>query len=372
VREHAVWHNYHVYYSDLNRLILDCVHPLLESYKEQLDMWFWERHYAGGPHLRVRMRGKEEDLNRASRDVEDQIKRYLICNPSRPILTYSPAHAKLMLAIEEEEIGAEDLAYHVNQIKPYPYQRLQHHLASDDAADLLEHFLHDSMPMVLLILKSHRPVKEELMRLYFAHAVLVTGEMPRGCVAYKSHWEGFAAFMPVRQVVSRIQEQYLRSRERVDDLMQEVLDHYREKRMDRDPILGAWQALASEYKARTLAILSQEHQVTRQPTSVEEVRGARGRVMEAMVEDSPFVRALFRDERFMASIQFHQDFLWPRVLTNFLYQVVSAAGLPMLEKMSLCYCAHRAAEDRWHCDLTDFLEETMESVIQRHGQRLET
>jgi 5'(3')-deoxyribonucleotidase len=369
MRDGLVWHNYHIYYSDLNRLLLECVYPLLQGYDQRLQLCFWERHYARGPHLRVRMRAEQHIVDGIAGEFESQVKRYLISNPSVPIPIYSPEKAKLMLEIEEGVVE-EDLSYCVNQILAHSYQRLHHHLASEDAADLLEHFLHDSMPLIVAILRSSRSVKEELLRLYFVHALLVTGDLPSGCVAYKSHWEGFAAFMPVRQVVSRIRDQYVRSQSLIDDLMLQVLEDYTQERIGRDPILGLWQALASQYKARTLEVLSLGRHITHQFNSVEEVRVSRSRLLGSMLEDSPFVRALFRDDRFMASIQFHNDFLWPRVLTNLLYQVVAGAGLPMLDKMSLCYFAHRAAETRWNCDLTNILNDTIETIVSNHSHRL--
>ncbi len=364
------WRNYHIYYSDLNELILDCVYPLLQKYDARLDTFFWERHYAGGPHLRVRLRGYAEALEPVCEDFLAEVRHYLAMNPSKPLSNYSSDSVKSMLEMEGEETLGEGLDYRVNEVAAVPYQRLHHRLASDEAARLLEDFLHSSMPLVAAILRSHRPVREEVLRLYFAHALIVTGEVPRGCVAYKSHWEGFASHFSIRALISRIENQYERDRDQIREIMLSVDRDYRRNSFDRDPVLGRWQALSGQYGARAMAILRSGDQITHQAKSVEEVRTARKAIMESMVEDSDFIRTLFRDERFLALIQFHHDFLWPRVITNLLYQVVAAAGLPMIEKMAMCYFAHRAAEDYWKCDLVAILEETIQTVINEHSARI--
>lgn len=45
--------------SALDRLILDCVWPVLSPARDLLYRGCWERHYAGGPHLRVTLSGEE-------------------------------------------------------------------------------------------------------------------------------------------------------------------------------------------------------------------------------------------------------------------------------------------------------------------------
>ena len=60
------WRNYHIFYTDLNRLIVECVYPVLERSEQYLKNCFWERHYAGGPHLRVRLHGSADDVSKAA------------------------------------------------------------------------------------------------------------------------------------------------------------------------------------------------------------------------------------------------------------------------------------------------------------------
>jgi len=224
---------------------------------------------------------------------------------------------------------------------------------------------------VAAILSSKRPLRVEILRLYFAHALHITGEIPRGCVAYKSHWEGFASLISQRAIIARIEESYVRDRDAIIRLMLDVQAEYQGRCLSQDPALREWERLSKMYLQKTEEILRSGQQVTHQPSSVEEVRNAKEKIREKMVVESKFVDALFGDERFLALIRFQPRFLWPRVMTNLLYQTVSAAGLPMIEKMSMCYFAHRAAESYWNCDLTEMLEETIQDVISLHAHRLE-
>lgn len=49
------WRNYQIYYTDVDRLIVECAAPLTDRLRPATRTAFWERHYAGGPHLRVRV-----------------------------------------------------------------------------------------------------------------------------------------------------------------------------------------------------------------------------------------------------------------------------------------------------------------------------
>ena len=365
----SVWKNYHLYCTDVQAL-LKSILPFLRHTQPRLERCFFERHYAGGPHLRVRFCGEPAAVADAEKALLELAKAHFSGHPSTPLSRYSADQVRLLMETEGEDIDPQDLSYHVDEVVSRPYERLQHRLASDAALHLLEDFLQDSMPLVAAILSSDRPLRVEVLRLYFAHALLITGEVPRGCVSYKSHWEGFSSLLSQRALVARVKESFLRDRDAIIRLMLDVQAEYQRRGFSEDPVLGAWERLTIAYRRKTEQILASGQHVTVQASSVEEVRNAKAKVLEKMVVESRFVHTLFGDERFLALIRFQPRFLWPRVMTNLLYQTVSAAGLPMIEKMSMCYFAHHAAESYWNCDLTKMLEETIEDVISLHAHRL--
>ncbi len=364
------WRNYHIYYTDVSSLIMECVYPFLQSKYRELDTCFWERHYAAGPHLRVRMQGAPDALDRVSRQLVVEAEEYIAAKPSRRLTNYSTEKVTALLKAEMPGQVEELLSYRVDEILEVPYQRLKNNLASDEAARLLEKYLNQSMPLVVSICRNPQSSREQVLRLYFALALFVSGEIPRGCVSYKSHWEGFSSRLPTRGLVSRIKDQYEHDREHISEIMLSVQRLYRDGTVHSDPILAIWHKLLVDYKDSTLSILKSGIHITRQPVSAAEVRAAKRQIMNTMVDESEFMRALFEDDRFLALIQYDHNFLWPRVLTNLLYQTVASVGLHIIDKMALCYGAQRAAEEHFNCNLLVFLKETIATIVDQHAHQL--
>jgi len=364
------WRNYHVHYADLDRLLVECVYPLLRTAEDELTTCFWERHYAGGPHLRVRFRGTPERLAGICEAFVAKVGDYLAAHPSVPLHSYSAERAAAMAAMENETLAPADLVYRCNEICARPYQRIHHNLASDDAAVLAEDFLHDSMPLAAEVLRSGRPKREQVLQLYFLQALALTGDVPRGCVSYKSHWEGFAATLATPAVIDRVHATYLRQAGQIRELMLEVVDRYRAGDVGGEPLLVGWLALVNQYQVRARTAIESGLHVTVQARTRKQARESRRRAEGKLRRDSAFLRVLWSDERFMALIQYDQRFLTPRIMTNLLYFFVSAVGLNALDKMSLCYYAHRAAEEHYECDLNQILERTIARVVEEHAHRL--
>ena len=363
------WRNYNVYYTDIDRLILNCVHPVLERCRGTLDLCFWERHFAGGPHLRVRMRGSAEATAGVGRELIQEAQSFFLAFPSQRSPEYSHELTRRLLALEGEEVQDEDLLYRVDQILERPYDRLHHRLASDEAAGVLESFLHDSEELAVAILSSDSPKMETMLRLYFLEALFVSGSLVRGSVSFKSHWEGFGAVSATRDLNERIEKSYTKNRESIKETMLEVQEEY-DNTTPPNPLLSDWLALLDRYRERAASILEAGIHLTHQPSTAEEVRQSWEHLSPRMVRESSFVNAIYKDARFMASAQFEPRLLIPRVLTNLLYSMASLVGLRPLDRMVLCYYAHRAVEEHFGCDLTDVLRETIEQVVNQHAYRL--
>jgi hypothetical protein len=364
------WRNYHIYYTDLDRLILECVYPLLERHQEHLEKCFWERHYAGGPHVRVRLHGSADDVSKAASELVAEATSYMTRFPSAPQTNYSSQLAKKMVEMEDEPSEPEDLAYRVNEIHERPYQRLNHRLVSDEAARLLEDFLQDIMPIVAAILKAPLPKLEQMLRIYFVDALFGSKDLPHGCVSFKSHWEGLAMNYSNPRLNDRIESNYAQKRERIRELMLDVKEHFENKTLENDPILKGWVDIVTRYSERTRTVLETGQHITPQYETIENVRLAKQNLEEHMWQDSNFLRTLYGDERFLALVQYEPKFLVPRVMVNLLYRLLGMIGLNVIDKMALCYYAHRIVEDHFQCDLTDFLKENMEKIVNRHAHRL--
>ncbi|HEX2094848.1 MAG TPA: lantibiotic dehydratase C-terminal domain-containing protein [Longimicrobiaceae bacterium] len=364
------WRSFHLYYRDVDRLILECVHPVLVRSGERVERGFWERHYAGGPHLRVALRGAAPDLDTACSDLVDSARRFFAEHPSSDLDSYSETRAAELLRKEGRQPDEEDLRYRNNTLLERPYAPPRHVYVSDEAAAVAEEFRHAMMPLAVELVGGARPRREQMLRIFFLHALLFgDGDPARGAVSFKSHWEGFAATARYPEIVERIVDSYRSNRAGILQLMEEVRESFERGELERDPVLGAWRDLVTRFRTRARQVLQQGAQLTPQPSTPAEAARLREEVLGNVRRESDFVRTLWADERFIASIQHEPAFLVPRVLTNLLYLVVAAAGLSPLDKMALCHHSFRAVEEHYGCNLNQILEQNIAAVVRSHSHR---
>ena len=365
------WRSIHVHYGDLDRLVLECVHPVLERVQAGLERRWWERHYAGGSHLRICLRGDEPTLSAAADDVRAAAEAFMAAHPSPDSTTYSEARAAELMRREDEPFTDNDLHYRNNQVVERPYHSRREAHVSDDAAELAQDFRHDAVSLATRILAGPRDVREALLRLYFAHALSVCGgRLAEGSVSFKSHWSGFASNFPAPQVVQRIEAAYEAGREAIAALLADVLLRWDQEELAGDAVLGEWRELMKRYGARAAQLLAAGTHITAQPRSLAEARASREVVLNGLKRDNEFVRALWADERFMAAVQHEPGFLVPRVQVNLLYLLVAAAGMNAIDRMSLCHFAYRAAEDHSGRDLTDIVRQNVARAVRSHEHQL--
>jgi len=362
------WRAWHVHHEDPDRLILECVHPVLARVEPLVERRFWERHYAGGTHLRIRLRGAGEALARAGAEVEAALRAWVAANPSADRPGYSERRVAALLEREGLPVEAEDLAYRNNVVLPRTCRTHPGVYVSPEAAELAEDFRHEAMGLAVRIIGGARPRREEMLRLFFFHALEATGSLEDGCVSFKSHWEGLSAAAPP-PVAERIRASYQANRETVGALLTGVLRAWEDGRGAKDPVLVEWRSLVGRYHRRTLALLAAGKQVTPQPATLEEARALREQASAAVREQSTFVRTLWADERFLASIQFEPAFLGPRVLVNLLYVLVHSVGLVPVDKMMLCHHAHAAVEDHTGRSLDALLARNVSRIVEAHAHR---
>jgi hypothetical protein len=356
------WRSYHVYYSQVDSLVLKCIGPFLRTVKSSLNMYFWERHYAGGAHVRVRFCGSRESLDAVIGTFLPTVQDYLKKFPSPALAKYSAEQAAQLLEMEGEAAEPSELEYRVNSICQWPYRRLESRFVTKAGLELMHEFLRDSNFLAEMILRQPERKRENLLRLYFLVCLFPDGKMVAGAVSFKSHWEGFAATFKSRAVVDRIRASFDDQKDAIMGTMEGVIDSCRRQNQSQDPILAAWLALLREYGDKAMVILGQGEQIN-YTMDVDESRQYAQAIREQQVEASDFVDSLFADPRFLQAFRHDLGLAWPRVLINFLYLIVSAAGLTMIDKMALCYFAHRAVETRFDCSLNEMLRENIASVV---------
>ncbi|HET6763189.1 MAG TPA: lantibiotic dehydratase C-terminal domain-containing protein, partial [Longimicrobiaceae bacterium] len=366
------WSAIHVYYRDLDRLIVECVQPALERETGGLERRFWERHYAGGPHLRIRLRGEPGPLQEADAAIARAAEEWVAAHPSPALATYSPTHAETLMRKEGETPDPADLRYRNNVVEHHPYRPARELFASDHALALAEDFRHDSVALAARVLAGPRPKNEEVLRIFFMHALVVCrGDMPAGSVSCRSHWEGFAASFPAVEALDRIRATYERSREPIRQSLRQVAEVFRTG-SEQDPVLHRWRELVEQYEARTRRHIAAGEPITEQPTHPDEVREMREKIYTHFHTESGFVNTFWGDERFVASMQFEPGWLAPRVLTNLLYQFVAATGISPMERMALCHFAYRAAEEEYDADCAEILRANIARTLAANAHRWAT
>jgi hypothetical protein len=362
------WRNLHLHYTELDRILLDVVAPFLESVAGRLERRYWERGHAGGPHLRVCLRAPRRELDEIVPHLRRRAEDYFRERPAAPLAVYSEDRAASMVLQDGDHLEGVDLTYRNNQVVEPPYPSRRHPYVSTEAETLAQDFRHDSHPLAIEVLRGAIPKREQMLRLFLVHAAHLTrGDIVRGSVSFKSHWEGFAATFGHEEVLERIGHTYEANRTSIRRLLQEVLS----VETDGEPLRGAWESLMDSYRVRANGILRAGGQITPQPSTLEEARRVREDALGAMRRGSAFVERLWADEHFIASIQYEPRFLVPRVLTNLLYVLHASIGLSVLDKMALCHFAFRSVEEHYDCNLDDVLVENIARISSAHRHHWE-
>ncbi len=361
------WRLFHLHATDLDRLVLEFVAPFLERHSDQLERRSWERHSAGGPHLRLRLKAAPEVLSSVGDCLRTEAKDYMSRRPSADLQDYSEDHARALLDKEQAIYTLDELVYRNNEVVERSYPPAQSGYESQEAAMFMEDFHHDVTPLATAILADTRPRRETVLRLFFLHAMLVTGDLKTGSVSWKSHWEGFAATFSSPELLERIRMAYDDHRDTVFKQLLEVQKLAQEEALDQDPILAGWRDLIAEYRLYARRQLAAGHAFTSQPATHEEAGEMRAAMERNLIRDSSFVRTFWSDDRFLTSLQKDLAFQVPRVLVNLFYNLVARVGLSPLDKMVLCHHVQRAVEEHFECNLQDVLKSNMAALVERQG-----
>ena len=356
---------YAAYYSDLDDLIRQRVGPLVRDGRTRLTRCYWERGFAGGPHLRVKLVGDSDEVEALSAQLVRSIGEFIVEHPSKDRPEYSAAAASALLRVEGAAgASADSVAYRNNAlVERAPSQTTEDEYVSPEAASLMEEFKHASAPLATSIIESARPRHETMLRLYFVHAVLTgNGDMPKGSVSWRSHWDGFASQWASNQILARIEDTYAARRAAIHAEMLDVLDRYRRSALSTNPIDGEWAHLFTDFRARVRQLLSQGCHITRQPITRDEAQQFRAQVEQQSLRESAFMTTFVADDDFLTSIQYSQAMLTARTLVNLFYVLVASVGLTPINRFALCHAAHRAVEEHFGCDLLDLLKVNMSKV----------
>lgn len=350
----------------MDQILRDLVCPFLESSTEGVRRAFFERHYAGGPHVRVRFLGDQRAVDRAADEFRNKVDLFLGSYPSSPLENYSAERAREMMEAEGQLPAAGELEYRVNCAIEAPYRRREPGVDPTPLTRLLETFLHDCTPIVNRILHSPSPKIESALRIFFAQADLAgQGYMCSGAVAFRAHWEGFAGLMQNRKLIDRIRRNYVDQKQTIGRLLAETIAFRSGSAAEADGIVSGWSTLIRSHEEYVAAALNERDNLGFTPVNAdrleEDLNGLKGRLMEPSI----FLDALLGNGQLFTAFSRQPALLRVRILTNFLYCLVANLGLTLLERMSLCYFSYVAIEEHFQCDLTEGLK----GIIRNYAPR---
>lgn len=354
-----------VYTTALDDVLLQVVGPFIEAHAASLDRTWWERHYAGGPHLRVFLRGGA-GVDRLAGDLHRRLNAWLLAHPAAPLPTYIENRAAQLLRAEGCDVAREDLSYRNNVVIERPYAETAKVPASPGAKRLIENFRRARGFLALDILRTPEARDVIAFKLYLVLALFVgRGRYVPGSVSLKSHWEHFAATVRSEAVTNRIRASYEQNRGGLLAIATELEDAWKADRLAGTPLLGHWLRLLRQSYEEITTLLSSGEALTEYPVNREEARLLRSQMMRNVRRSNAFVEGLWEDERFTAGVHREITFQRPRALVNLLYDVVAALGLSPLDRIAICHHAFRTVEEHSNCNLDDVMRRNVAIILER-------
>jgi hypothetical protein len=360
------WNNVHVYYTNINELVLSCIEPFFNLQKWSGMRYFWERHYAGGAHLRLRFTASPECIPQLENALIRHVQTFLQARPSVPVAAYSADKCREMLLLDGEDPSSDDYCYRVNEIRRAPYQRATQSAPSSATVAMIEDFLQDGRSLAVWTISEPGAVRLNVLQLYFWTALFLCDDLPRGSVSYKSHWSGFAASCRNRTLIDRIRLSYGDRAQKLVQIMRQVRECHGKAASAPPYLLAQWQSLLEKYSRRVSVEINHATELTPRMKSAADVRKGREWVARNAVEESDFLNLLYDNDENLVLLGQYRGAAEARVLTNLLYIFVPLVGLNFLDKMCLCYYAYRTVEDYFHCNLTDIANDTLAQLRARN------
>jgi hypothetical protein len=364
------WRCLHAYTTAIDPLLIEVVDPFFATHGDSLERGFWERHAAGGPHVRIRMRAGRVRLDVMVQELRARLEGWLARNPAPPLTDYSPARARRLLEMEGVDPTSEDLEHRHGVVTEGTYPEAGRAFASAGARQLAEDFKCARGPLAIAILRAPEPRDELMLRLYCGLALFAgQGRYPAGSVSFKSHWEHFSLTLPA-QAIDRFTSGYEQHRPRLLTLLEGTQRAWHSSaRADEAPLLDRWWRLLAAMDEQAATVLRGGEPIATPPEPLLDTPGQRVGV-DAEHRRSEFVETLWAHEGVATAMHHDLPFQRRRALVNLLYELVAALGFTPLDKQTFCHHVFRAVEDRERCDLTALMRHNIARVMQRSTARI--
>lgn len=354
------WNSVHVYYhDDKDPLLVDCIRPLVCSLKQEelIERFFFERHWRGGPHLRLRLFAGEKVFENAVRPrLESHIGSYLQQHPStRKLEDEDVRQLHEELALKEAEEGDFVPLYPNNSIQYIPYVPKAKVFLGPRGVELIEDYYEATNEIVLTILEQTGTDRAKRMEQAFDLMVITAAtlaEINRSFLAYRSHAEGFIGdSRDPRQLRRQFDSKYASQRNALHSRIRRILITL-ESGLDDDAYQTNWARINRAFHRRSRSLIasgdvkvlaSEDMQSLWQPAHIKEFDRRRATVMA----NSEFHAALQTNVAALTFMQTDIEFLSARLILNYMYLTVARLGISPLEKFLLAYLIARSVEEMY-------------------------
>jgi|GEM_PF-565629 len=339
----APWQSLHLYYFDKKKdaLFLDCLRPLRDELARRgAEALFFERHWRGGPHVRIRFRA-EDDAFRGELFpmIDAHVHAFLAVHPSRRVLDEATARAQheLLAAFELDAEPYTPLRAD-NSLELVPYAPSLQLYRAAAAVALMEDFSVASVPLLFDIVAASRDDQSArmaiAMRLLLAYADGLAG-IERGylfCRSYLEKYLGTGTPDP-EAARAKFRAAYEARREAVQAIIAGTAADLASG-APSDPILAQWRALHGDYAARARTLIDAGVPLAWGPDSARELDTSIW-TTKFWQHKTEYLERMYANDALRARMNggaFHQTHM---VLVNYLYRLLAAAGITGGEKFVL-------------------------------------
>lgn len=373
------WFSIHIYYYDeqKDQLILDCVQPLFRAVREQCASLFFVRHWAQGPHLRLRfLCSPDQFANHIQPLAEKEISSYLGTHPSTTVLNEDqlrPVYENL--AQQEMERGPILPLLPDNSLHTLPYDRRLHVLNSPLLAELLEDFYCQTnnltFEMLTYIRQGHNLLSLSLDLLYTTAQAFKEVPITDGYLSYRSHADAFIISCAQPQAVRSLFEQKYRAQaaaltQRLPHLLGAL-----ERKDTRFSFMLSWSQVMQHFWARTIPLL-QSGQIDGMPHLEDNDRPTFTGLAGENLEQSAFHQQLESNPEYKDALYADTRFQCYRLMLNMLYLHLSRLGVRSVERFMLCYLAANTVEQVFHIDAIEKFSNDIQRFMRSREVRLES
>jgi Lantibiotic biosynthesis dehydratase C-term len=354
-----------IYYGNLNKLLLECVNPTMETILSKTHLWFWERSAIGGKHLKLRWVADSERDFHVKKTLTEQISKFQAEYPSISEVNYKHSAVKRIAETEKRNIPADDFQYKVDCLVEKPYERLPDDDMSDELIEILHEFLSDTRSLCNKIIESGIDQKFLGLQLLAVFSFAQFGSLQSGCITFRAHWDNYENWFKPDILPKRIKEHYQANKTELHKIIQVLMRQNKAGKLLENELFSDWIKIINKYNIIVSQKQTDNIVFIPNATTVEGVIATSNYLNEQNTQSrsETFLRRLYSKPDYLGNLSVNKGLQLTRIMVNLVYHLISNIGISAFQRMSYCYFLHRSVEEILNIDLLDNLDEQMNRVL---------